>query len=114
MRITLMYWAECGSHREAIARIKEVLAEENLEADIEEIEVSSEDLARRPEFAGSPTILVDGEDIDPETRDSKGRLTCRAYRKPDGSISPIPDKEMIRGALLGLAKEGRVGESGHR
>lgn len=101
MRISLIYWAECQSHEEALARLQEVLAEEGLEsrADIEKLEIETEEEARRVSFGGSPTILVDGEDIDPGGRDASGRLTCRAYRRADGSVSPVPDKETIRVAL---------------
>ncbi len=103
MKIRVLYWPECLSHEEILSRIREVLAEEKIEADVEEVEVCKEEEGSRLGFAGSPTVLVEGADVQPESRDPSGRLTCRAYRKEDGSIGPIPSKETIRKALRAAA-----------
>jgi hypothetical protein len=65
--------------------------------------VETEDQARELRFVGSPTIRVDGQDIDPPS-DSRYALTCRAYRLADDRISPLPSKDMIRRALRSPAK----------
>ena len=48
---------------------------------------------------GSPTILIDGEDIDPPPIDAYAALTCRVYHWADGRFSPLPSPDMIRNAL---------------
>jgi hypothetical protein len=56
--------------------------------------------AERLRFPGSPTIRVDGVDVDPVGATQMGTaLTCRVYRREDGRFSPVPSKEMIRRAL---------------
>jgi hypothetical protein len=56
--------------------------------------------AERLGFPGSPTIRIDGVDIDPEGAEQMGTaLTCRVYRLEDGRISPLPSQKMIRRAL---------------
>jgi hypothetical protein len=83
------------------------MAEEGIPSKVEVFKVETEDQARRLRFVGSPTIRVDGQDIDPPT-DPRYALTCRAYRLADGRISPLPSKDMIRRALRFPAK-GRSG-----
>ena len=62
-------------------------------------EISSEEEADRERFIGSPTIRVDGEDVE----DAAGPtgLACRIYRRPDGRVSPLPDPDAVSNALRG-------------
>ena len=60
-------------------------------------EIDTEAGAVGEDFVGSPTIRVDGADIQP-TDDPVG-LTCRVYRLRDGRHSPTPDPEDVRDAL---------------
>ena len=100
-RIEFLYWSDCPSHPEARQRLGEVLIELNLKAQVEEIEVLTDEVAARLAFPGSPTIRVDGVDVDPL---GAAQLTCRVYVLEDGRYSPVPSKEMLRRAL----------SSGHR
>jgi hypothetical protein len=51
-------------------------------------------------FPGSPTIRVNGVDVDVRGAGQMGTaLTCRVYLVGDGRFSPLPSKEMIRSAL---------------
>lgn len=56
--------------------------------------------AERESFPGSPTIRVDGADIDPDGAGPAG-LLCRVYRRVDGRTSPLPDPDRVRAALIG-------------
>ena len=56
-------------------------------------------------FVGSPTILVEGRDIDPPPPSAQFGLTCRAYRREDGRISPLPPPELIRRGLRAPRQE---------
>ncbi len=76
------------------------MAEVGLDPDsIEVLEIADEDEAAREGFVGSPTIRVDGEDIEPA--EGPAALACRAYRRRDGRVSPLPDPENLRDALKG-------------
>ena len=103
MQVSFLYYEDCPSHDLALERLGEVIAEEGLPDEVEVIKVESEEQAHDLLFVGSPTIRVDGQDIDPP-RDSPYALTCRAYRLEDDRISPIPSKDMIRRALRSQAK----------
>jgi hypothetical protein len=78
------------------------MVELGIEAHVEQIEVVTDEDAERLAFPGSPTIRVNGTDIDPAGASQMGTaLTCRIYRLQDGRFSPVPSKEMIRQALAG-------------
>ncbi len=99
MRITFLYFEDCPSHEAALARLRQVMAEEGIQAEIEIVKVETDEQAQGRHFVGSPTILIDGQDIDPLPADIHYALTCRAYRLEDGHISPLPPAALIRRAL---------------
>ncbi len=99
MRIDFLYWEGCPSHEDALERLRAVLAEEGIAAEVQVTHVDTEELARALRFPGSPTIRVDGRDIQPETVAADGRLTCRLYLLDDGRPSPLPSAEMLRRAV---------------
>ena len=98
MRVSFLYYEDCPSYDLALERLREVMDEEGIPNEVEVIKVESEEQARKLRFVGSPTICVDGQDIDPPS-DSRYALTCRAYRLADDRISPLPSKDMIRRAF---------------
>ncbi len=99
MDIHFLWWAECPSHPAAWQRLQDILGEMKLNARLESIEIKTDEEAERWHFTGSPTILVNGQDIDPNASTLPSRLTCRLYFKEDGRPSPLPSQEMIRRAL---------------
>jgi len=64
--------------------------------EVREIETDAD--AERESFPGSPTIRIDGEDVQPPGQNPIG-LSCRLYRRRDGSTSPLPDPEELRESL---------------
>ena len=61
--------------------------------------VETPDEAEAQRFLGSPTVRVDGVDVEPgaEQRDDYG-LKCRLYQTADG-LAGVPDEAWIREAL---------------
>ena len=68
-------------------------------------EVSTEADAQREQFVGSPTIRIDGRDVQPVPDEPIG-LSCRVYRLADGRISPLPDRQEVRQTLMEAMKGG--------
>lgn len=99
MRVELLWWEGCPSYDEALSDLRRVLAEERVDAEVELVEVESDEQARAERFAGSPTIRLDGVDALPAAEGEPFSLTCRVYRLRDGQISATPDPEDIREAL---------------
>lgn len=71
----------------------EVLTEDAFETPIQMVAVTSDADAELLGMRGSPTILIDGVDLEPE-RDAPLGLASRSYG--DG---PVPDKALIRAAV---------------
>lgn len=100
MHIDFLYFDDCPSHVEALRRLREALSLEGIDADVDTINIGDDDEAARWGFRGSPTILVDGQDIDAAGAGGQAvALTCRVYHTQDGRITPLPPMEMIRSAL---------------
>ena len=96
MKVELLYWDGCPSYPEARALLEEVVGEK---AEIEVRHVASEEEAEALRFPGSPTIRVDGRDVDPKGADGRPSLSCRIYHLPDGRVSPVPSRESLEAAL---------------
>jgi len=99
MRVELLFWAGCPSYPQALSDLREVLREAGLDPDSVIVrEVESEAGAATERFVGSPTIRIDGVDVQPPGDEPVG-LTCRVYRRRDGRVSPTPDPADLRNAL---------------
>jgi len=91
MNVEVLYFAGCPNHPPAVGRLRSVIEQEGISAEIIEREVTDP----TPDgFLGSPTIRVNGTDIDPAQRSSASiGLACRCYE------GGLPSVEMIRAAL---------------
>jgi hypothetical protein len=99
VRIDFLFWRDCPSHPEARELLDDVLAARGIEAEVVEREVFTEEEALELSFPGSPTIRVDGRDIDPAGASARPALTCRIYHLPDGRVSPLPSRQQLEEAL---------------
>lgn len=99
MNIRFLYYEDCPSHDKALERLQAVLAQEDIQSTVEVIKIETDEQAQEFQFVGSPTILINGEDIDPPPANAYYSLTCRAYRLENGRVSPLPSPQMIRRKL---------------
>jgi len=93
MRVELLYTDGDPAAMPARQNLVEVLTEDAFETPIQMIAVSTDADAELLEMHGSPTIRIDGSDIDPTWNGGIGRA-ARDYG--DG---PVPPKALIRGAV---------------
>jgi hypothetical protein len=101
VKVELLYFEGCPSHEALLPRLRELLAEARVSGEIELRRVESPEAAEAERFLGSPTIRIDGGDVEPgaEERSDFG-LKCRLFRTPRGT-SPTPPEEWLRAALGG-------------
>lgn len=100
IKIQFLYFSDCPNHETARKNLMEAISKVRLNHyEIEEIEIKSEEDAQRYKFPGSPTIRVNGVDVDPNYIDSGNyALMCRVYRIGD-KFHGAPTVEMIKEAL---------------
>jgi hypothetical protein len=99
-RVELLWWEGCPSWGRALADLRDAMEQAGLNPDAIELhEVATDGDVERTGFVGSPTIRVDGRDIQPPRPEEPVGLTCRVYRLRDGRFSPVPDPADLRDAL---------------
>jgi hypothetical protein len=98
-RVEFLWFEGCPGHEQALALLDEVIADIAPGTPAEAINASDPAVAAAHHFPGSPTIRVDGHDIDP-TYEDPGDYTprCRLYRTPSG-LKGVPPRELIEAAL---------------
>src|SRR5260370_18350304 len=99
MKVQLVYFDGCANHSTALDRLRQILRQEGLAEHIEEINVTSPEQAQALAFLGSPTIKINGEDVETAARASQAyAMACRTYRNA-GKQEGLPHEAMIRAAL---------------
>jgi hypothetical protein len=95
----LLFWDGCPSHPQALEQLRAAMADLGLDPDQVLVrEVDTDQGADRERFVGSPTIRIDGVDVQ-DPGDEPAALTCRVYHRRDGRVSPVPDPADVRDAL---------------
>jgi hypothetical protein len=99
MKIDVLYFDGCPNHEALLPHLHELLGRTGVEAAIQLVNLPDDDVAQRERFLGSPTVRIDGGDVEPgaDTRSDYG-LKCRLYRTPDG-LGGVPADEWILAAL---------------
>lgn len=99
MRVELLYTDDDPTYMTARQNLVEVLNEDAFETTIQMISVRSMADAELLGFPGSPTIRIDGQDIDTEGAAGIG-LHARSYGGGDAQpASSVPSKALIRSAV---------------
>ena len=99
MKVEVLYIADCPNHPPVVDRVREVLRSAGMSEIIEEVEVCTSAEAEALQFIGSPTVRVNGLDVEPEARTVHHfGLGCRSYVDNDRR-SGLPSKDLIRRSL---------------
>ena len=98
-KVELLWFDGCPSHEPARAMLEDVLAELAPGTPIEDIDASDPAKAERLRFPGSPTIRIDGHDIQPGFEDPGDYAPrCRVFPTPAG-LRGVPPREWIEDAV---------------
>ena len=99
--VEILYIDGCPNSGPARELVERVAAEIGVQPEIELVEVDDAAAAAGLRFLGSPTVRVDGRDVEPGAEERRGAvLSCRVYRTERG-VSGRPDEGWIRSALTG-------------
>jgi hypothetical protein len=76
-----------------------IAAELRVDPEVEMVEVPDPETATELRFLGSPTVRVNGRDVEPEAEDRHDfALSCRVYQTDQG-VSGQPTGSVVRAAL---------------
>ncbi len=99
MKVEVLYFEGCPNHAPTVDRVREELQSDGLPKEIREVEVRTQAEAEALGFLGSPTVRIDGLDIEREARNlTNYGMSCRTYL--EGRVrSGLPSPDLIRRAL---------------
>jgi hypothetical protein len=104
VRVEVLYVADCPSHAPAVAMLAAILAEEGIMPDIHQVLVRDEAMARDLTFRGSPTIRIDGRDVEGEPAEEAGSAVCCRLYHGSPRIG-VPPAAMVRCAVRAAQRQ---------
>lgn len=109
MVIEVLYFEGCPHYRETVELLERLLLEEGLSGAIVQHPVTTHEEAVRVRFLGSPTIRVDGEDVEvaARSRDDFG-VKCRLY-SVSGRLVGLPNADTLRAAICAAREKNSIG-----
>ena len=99
MNITVLTFEGCPNAEPTIQLVQQTVRELGLSSEVKQIPVNDQDEAEQLHFLGSPTVQVNGRDVEVNRRSDTASFSCRMYKTPSGN-GGVPPREMIVDALL--------------
>ncbi len=97
--IELFYFDDCPHWKRALVNVEEAMRLEGTTAPVHKVLVTSGEDARKKLFLGSPTIRIDGVDLDGREANRRPFMVgCRIYKDGDRTAG-WPSVDVIRRAL---------------
>ena len=98
MQIELLYFDDCPNWQSTLVEIQSVLAEMGRDDTVGMVRVADQPQAERLRFPGSPTVRIDGRDVEDDAPDSGFGLECRIYWE-QGRATGSPSRDLLVSAL---------------
>jgi len=109
MRARVVYFEGCPNAEPAERLVRNVAADVGVEIEVARVEVFTPEDTVRERMLGSPTIQIDGVDVEPAARDRRDyAMSCRVYAGGEG----LPPRAMVRAAITGEAYQTSDGACG--
>jgi hypothetical protein len=101
--VEVLYVEHCPNFPAALALVERVAAELGVQAEVRATMIGDQAAAERARFVGSPTVRVDGRDVDPEGElAGEYTLECRLYWH-EHRLAGYLQERSVREALLWAA-----------
>ena len=99
MKVEVLYVADCPSHPAAVRLLRDVLVSEGVAAEICEVLIVDNHMAKAASFRGSPTIRINGRDVVEELFEANEcAMSCRLYA--GSNQIGLPSVEWVRRAVV--------------
>jgi len=97
--VQILDFDRCPNHEPALALVERIDRELGTDAEVRMVKVSDQEAAERLRFLGSPTVRVNGVDIDPGAdQRTEYAFSCRIFTT-EGGPAGQPDERWVRAAL---------------
>ena len=100
MKIEFYYFENCPSYEISLQNLKDVIKDSAVNAELDIIRIDSVEDAEKFTFQGSPSIKINGKDI--EDRNDTYSFNCRLY-KIEGKLTGVLTKEYLLLKLKDIA-----------
>lgn len=113
--IEVLYFDGCPNHETFLPHLEALLADHHITAAVTLVRIDTDEDAQGYRFLGSPTVRINGHDVEPAAAERDARdaadgqdtpgsatrygLQCRLYRTPEGTAG-TPRDEWIIDALI--------------
>jgi glutaredoxin len=89
IKIEVQYFNGCPNSEKVLEMVKGFVAKTKFKIDFKEILVETQEDAEKYKFRGSPTILINGKDVEGVEENKTPSLACRYYQ------NGLPTEESI-------------------
>jgi len=93
IKIDIQYFEGCPNSSKLIKRLKNAIRGYEDQIDFREVLVEDNETANAVKFRGSPTVLINGNDLLNEPEPERPALMCRYYQ------NGLPSEETIKNYL---------------
>ena len=101
--IEVLYVQDCPHYPGTLALVERVRAELDVDTELRTSLIVDQAAAERARFPGSPTVRVDGRDVEPGSEPATEYIVgCRLYRL-EYRLAGQPEQRWVREALLEAA-----------
>lgn len=96
MTVEMLHTEGCPNAADYLPRLRQLVARTGVSEPVRVRVVPGHDEAQRERFLGSPTVRVNGRDVDPAADERRDYgLSCRLYAGPDGLRGTPPDEWVL-------------------
>ena len=108
MKVEGLYVDGCPNFEALLPHLRELLSSSRPSTDIELVRVEDADVAQRERFLGSPTLRIDGEDVEPGAEEQTDfGVKCRLFVSPEGLRGMPADEWVLAAVRRTRARPGR-------
>jgi len=102
MKVEVLYFGGCPNHAPALEMVRRVLDREKIHAEVRLIEVTDEKAAESERFLGSPSVRVNGVDIEQGREDDSPFFGCRTYTVAGKTVGVPPERWLVEALRRGV------------
>lgn len=100
MHVEILWFEGCPNHEAAESMLREVMRDLGIDEPIGRLNVEDEEVGRQVCFPGSPTIRINGVDVEPQWQPCEDCTPrCRLYLTTEG-LRGLPERRWLVDALM--------------